>query len=186
MAKLPGKQDLGGSEGRAIARRNRMDPRTERAIHAMVWLGLPRKEAAAHVGIEDNSLYRAFRRPAVKALYLSMVEELRTSEKARNIHVLVDVRDNSANDMARVQAAKELHRDPEGYGTNTMQRVPGVVIQINSSGRSERVIDVSPAPLTVPTKSSDEFKEFRDKLGPPGDDIPVPGEPEDDTAGVDE
>src|SRR5262245_31549252 len=80
------------------------------AILAMVWRGLPRREAAAEAGITDHGLYKALRRPPVRALYLSELDVLRTSERARNIHALVAVRDGSANAMARVAVTKVLEQ----------------------------------------------------------------------------
>jgi hypothetical protein len=56
---------------------------------------------------------------------------LRTSERARNIHALVEVRDQKSNQMARVSAAKALEQisddSPASSGTSSS---PGVVVQI--------------------------------------------------------
>src|SRR5262245_23965725 len=87
--------------------------RVRTAIAAMVWRGLPRREAAEEAGISEHGLYKALRRPPVRAHYLAELHVLRTSERARNIHALASVRDESSNAMARVQAAKTLEGLPD-------------------------------------------------------------------------
>jgi len=103
------------------------------AIEAMVWQGLKREQAAQHAGIKDNSLYVALRRPDVKQFYLSELDVLRTSERARNIHALVEVRDQDENKMARVQAVKALEQisddAPVSRGSVSL---PGLVIVVNT------------------------------------------------------
>jgi len=112
------------------------------AIHEMVWSGLKRDEAAAKAGIKDNSLYVALRRPDVKQFYLSELDVLRTSERARNIHTLAEVRDQTGNAMARVQAVKALEQmDDAQVAGRSAQSVPGLVIQIINNGPPPRTID---------------------------------------------
>lgn len=109
------------------------------AIQSMVWQGLKRDEAAEKAGIKDNSLYVALRRPDVKAFYLAELDVLRTSERARNIHALVDVRDTGTNQMATVAAVKALEQMSDETGGNAGGTTsPGVVIQI-INGAPERV-----------------------------------------------
>lgn len=114
-------------------RKLKITPRVRDAIHNMVWLGLKRDEAATNAGIKDNSLYIALRRPDVKAYYLKELDVLRTSERARNIHTLAEVRDQTSNQMARVQAVKALEQiSDEEQGNRTAQSSPGMVIVINN------------------------------------------------------
>jgi hypothetical protein len=99
----------------------------------MVWQGLHRRDAAKHAGLAEHSLYQALRRPPVRAFYLSQLEVLRTSERARNIHALVAIRDESENDMARVSAVKTLENISEAEamrGGFTTSQSPGLTIQI--------------------------------------------------------
>jgi hypothetical protein len=102
----------------------------------MVWQGLHRRDAAKHAGLAEHSLYQALRRPPVRAFYLSQLEVLRTSERARNIHALVAIRDESENDMARVRAVSVIESISEaeagrgGFGTVSS---PGLTIQIVTS-----------------------------------------------------
>lgn len=105
------------------------------AIEAMVWLALPRAQAAEHAGLTEHGLYKALRKPPVRAAYLAELEVLRTSERARNIHTLAEVRDQTDNQMARVQAVKALEQMDEqdvSRGRSTATNHPGLVIVINS------------------------------------------------------
>ena len=104
------------------------------ALDLMVWHGKPRDEAASTAGIKDHSLRAALKKPHVKAFYAGELDALRTGERARNVHALVDVRDSSKNSMARVAAAKALEdvaeaaeRVPLG---GSSARLPGIVIVI--------------------------------------------------------
>jgi hypothetical protein len=74
----------------------------------------------------------------VKQFYLAELDVLRTSERARNIHALVDVRDQLENKMARVQAVKALEQIsdemPAGRGS---QSQPGLTIVINTPAQPQ-------------------------------------------------
>lgn len=113
------------------------------AIDLMVWQALTRADAAKQAGITEHGLYSAFRKPHVKAHYLSELEVLRTSERARNIHTLVEVRDQTTNQMARVQAVKELEQSAETQARSTGSlSLPGLTIQIINAPQPEvKVID---------------------------------------------
>lgn len=103
------------------------------AIEAMVWDGLPRAKAAAKAGISEHGLYKALRKAPVKAAYLSELDVLRTSERARNIHALVEVRDQLDNKMARVQAVKALEQisddAPANGGASALPGLQIVIVQ---------------------------------------------------------
>jgi hypothetical protein len=133
---------------RAIAARNRSSPgkvsgKLLVALNCMVWEGLTRKQAAERAEMSEHGLWAALRRPHVRQWYLREIDVLRTSERARNIHALVDVRDTADNSMARVSAAKALEAldDTEaargGYGPPLQ---PGLVIQIVSGDAPPKVI----------------------------------------------
>jgi hypothetical protein len=106
--------------------------KVRKAIDAMVWLGLSRDEAAAHAGLAVHSLYQAFRKPSVKSHYLRELDVLRTSERARNVHALIEVRSQPDNQMARVQAVKALEQlsDTDQGRGGAAPAQPGIVIQI--------------------------------------------------------
>ena len=101
------------------------------AIDAMVWEGLPRKEAAIRAGISEHGLYKAFRKAPVRQHYLNELEVLRTSERARNIHALAEVRDGT-NQMARVAAVKALEQLSEETQGRSGASVasPGLTVMI--------------------------------------------------------
>lgn len=105
------------------------------AIEAMVWQGLTRKDAAAKAGLKDHALYVALTKPHVKAYYLGQLDVLRTSERARNIHALVEVRDQLDNKMARVQAVKALEQisddAPANGGGSALPGLQIVIVQGN-------------------------------------------------------
>jgi hypothetical protein len=114
------------------------------AIDSMVWYGLTRQAAAEHAGLKEPSLYAAFLKPHVKTYYLGQLEVLRTSERARNIHTLAEVRDQQTNQMARVQAVKVLEQiSDESADRRPAQPFGGVVVVINS-----------PQPVTIDQPSS--------------------------------
>jgi hypothetical protein len=112
------------------------------AIEAMVWDGLPRKDAAAKAGMTEHGLYKALRKPPVKAAYLAELDVLRTSERARSVFRLTELRDQHDNKMVAFNAAKELagsaHEAQNGAQT---QALPGLVVVINAP---------SGTPLTQP------------------------------------
>lgn len=116
------------------------------AVHAMVWDGLPRRRAAEKAGISEHGLYKALRKPPVKALYLQELEVLRTSERARNIHVLCEVRDQTGNQMARVNAVKALEQVDDDVERKAAVRTPGVVIQIvNQAQSADKSLELQPS-----------------------------------------
>jgi hypothetical protein len=115
------------------------------ALEAMVWDCLPRAKAAKKAGISEHGLYKALRKPPVKAFYMAQLEVLRTSERARNIHTLVDVRDQKKNQMARVQAVKALEQiDDVEHASRGTQMQPGLqIVVIQSASASPSIVDVT-------------------------------------------
>lgn len=138
------------------------------AITNMVWRGLKRDQAAIDAGLTPNALYAALRKQHVKAHYLSELEVLRSSERARNIHRLVDIRDAGDN-MPAVQAIKLLEQLDESTnsraGSGTSQ-VPGFTIVLVSQGNITGSLtaperDVTPKPLI--TQGTDILTESVDR-----------------------
>jgi hypothetical protein len=91
----------------ALAARGRSAPgkvtgRLKRALDAMVWEGLMRKQAAETANLSEHSLHVALRRPRVRRYYLEGLDQLRLSARARNIHVLEEIREGAGNAMTRV------------------------------------------------------------------------------------
>lgn len=112
----------------------RVTGKVRAALDLMVWGALPRKDAAEKAGISEHGLYKALRKPPVKAYYLAECEVLRSSSRARNIHRLEEIRD-AGNNMPAVNAIKTLEQigDDPATISSTSQRSPGVVIVITSS-----------------------------------------------------
>jgi hypothetical protein len=125
--------------------------KVQEAIRLMVWEGLKRGDAAERAGLRDNSLYIALRRSDVRRHYLDEIRILRTSELAKNVHTLADVRDNSGNDMARVAAAKALDQQvvvDNSQGEIGQVWTPGVVILVGNAPYSP-LRDVTPTPPQI-------------------------------------
>lgn len=117
----------------------RISAQVRTAINAMVWQGLNRAQAAEQAGLKDNSLYIALRKPDVKRYYLDELDVLRTSERARNFHTLCEVRDQTSNQMARVNAVAAMNaEDVQSLGGSAQRQSPGVTIIIEAprEGRS--------------------------------------------------
>lgn len=123
----PLKPRQGASKPPAI---ERVTGKVRAAIEAMVWQALPRGQAAKAAGISEHGLYKALRKPPVRALYLSEIEVLRTSERARNIHALAEVRDQTVNQAARVAAVNALERHDDSHQSASRGQVAGFIIQV--------------------------------------------------------
>jgi hypothetical protein len=102
------------------------------ACLAMVWDGLPWDQAARKANLSLVSMRKALERAHVLAFLRQQKHVLRESVSCGNIHAFVDVRDNSGNPMARVQAGKALEQlsDVEQARGGAQQAMPGLVIRI--------------------------------------------------------
>lgn len=111
----------------------RVTGKVRNAIEAMVWQALPRAEAAQAAGLSEHGLYKALRKPPVKAYYLSECEVLRTSGRARRIHRLEAMLEQDENKAAVINAALALDRLSDevltGRGAQSMPGLQIVVIQ---------------------------------------------------------
>lgn len=124
----PSRQELAAADRSAP---RKVTGKLKVAIDAMVWAGSRRDEAAAQAGLSVHGLREALRKPHVKAYYLSLLEVLRTSERARNIHTLAEVRDQQTNQMARVQAVKALEQlEDSPTSSSARMQSPGFVIVV--------------------------------------------------------
>src|SRR3984893_5964179 len=93
-------------EGRS--RRGAVTGKLKTALDLMVWDNLKRKDAAEKAGLADSSLRFAFRKPHVMAYYHAKLKALRDNLRARNVHRLDGIADDSKNDMAQVAAIKTM------------------------------------------------------------------------------
>lgn len=112
------------------ARVPKVQGKTKAALDLMVWEALTDNQAAVRVGITIGAIRLALKQPHYRAYFRSQCEMLRTRENPRNIHALVDVRDNSGNANARVAAVKALEGQLDQQVGGTISRSPGVVVQI--------------------------------------------------------
>ena len=126
----------------------------KQAIDLMLYKGSCRADAAKAAGMTDHGLREAFKKPHVKAYYNAGLDVLRTSERARNISALADVRDTSDNAMARVSAAKALEQLAEiegapgrGGSAPTMPGLQIVIVQASQPAQP-KIVDVTPNKLT--------------------------------------
>lgn len=134
------------AEGRSAP--GKVTGKLKTALHAMIWLGMKRAEAAAHSGLKEQSLYVALARPHVRGYYLQQLEVLRTSERARNIHTLAEVRDQTSNQMARVTAVKALEQlEDQPASVAARANPPGLVIVIQSPALMEHQRSIEAKPL---------------------------------------
>jgi hypothetical protein len=118
------------------SRRNAVTGKLKAALDAMVWEGLKRQDAAAGAGLADSSLRFALRKPHVLAYFRAETAALRENLRARNLHRLDAIADDSKNDMAKVASIKVLEQiadvaDQHSRPGDTQS--PGVVIQIVNS-----------------------------------------------------
>lgn len=120
----------------ALAVKGRSAPRQvtgklKTALHAMVWEGLKRDDAAAKAGMTIHGLREALKRPHVKAWYLRECEVLRLSGKSRRIFRLEALSEQDDNKQAAINAIRALdqledeqhQRASGGYSSS-----PGLVI----------------------------------------------------------
>jgi hypothetical protein len=106
---------------------------TENSLPTALPTRLPRAEAAAKAGMVDSSLRFALRKPHVLAHHNAELAALRTSLRARNVHRLDGIANNSGNDMAKVAAIKTMEglADASAHLNGINQpRIPGVQIVI--------------------------------------------------------
>jgi hypothetical protein len=120
------------------------------AIDRMVWNGSPRDQAALEAGMSNHGLRDALKKPHVKTYYTEQLEVLRTSERARNIHRLAEIRD-AANNMPAVQAIKALEEMHDPAAGAKHLPTAGLVIHVVATEAKPVTIDVSPTAHDVPS-----------------------------------
>ena len=144
----------------AIAAQDRSAPlavsgRLKAALDRMVWSCARRADAATASGMSDHGLREALRKPHVRAYYVEQLEVLRTSERARNIHRLAEIRD-AANNMPAVQAIKALEEMHEPLAGAKHLPTAGLVIHITGTEAKPVTIDVTPAAHDVPSDDAED------------------------------
>jgi hypothetical protein len=127
-----------------------LPPRARQLIELMV-IGhrgsgpLPMEQAAAIMGIKIPTARDYFRRPGAVAYYDQLVTDMRTGERARNVRVAIDIRDDramsesAAGNRVRLEAARYIDGEPANGGVTVNvginnQVSPGYVIDVSSVG----------------------------------------------------
>lgn len=151
---------------RPPGKRNGLTPRVRKAIEHLVF-GLDDhkpaetlKEAAEAAGITDRALRAAFLKPAVLAHYRQECKALREGERARNIRVAAEIRDDgklkqsAAGQKVRLDAARQLDQDlydqnaPINVGVQVNVETPGYVIDLSEFPPEPKTIDYDAADLS--------------------------------------
>lgn len=128
--------------GKPVQRR--ISGKVKAAVDAMVWQGLKRDDAAKAAGLQDNSLYVALRKPDVKRYYLDQLEVLRTSDRARRYHRLMELGEQNDNKAAAVSALVALKgEDEQQVSAGGVGRSAGITIVIET-GSQPKTIDITP------------------------------------------
>jgi hypothetical protein len=128
----------------ALLRKEKKEPvvtdKQRAAIHAMVFEGQKRPDAAKTAGMHDETLRLALTKPNVLAYLNEQIEVLRTSGRPRALHTMIDLLD-SKNDSTKFKAAEYLDGQNRGNHTigatqvnvqvnNTLNVTPGYVIRL--------------------------------------------------------
>lgn len=139
---------------RQIGRREASKPmrvtgRLKQALDMMVWNNATDYEAAIQTGMTLAALRLALQRPHVRSYFRSEHASLRERENPRNTHTLLEVRDQTDNQMARVQAVRTMMAMDEqvfgGRSNSANTSTPGVVIVIQGAVTAhERAISAKP------------------------------------------
>ena len=136
--------------------------RVKQLIELMVWgdpdadvAPMSVTEAARYMKISNVTAKGYLRHAGGRAHYLACLTQLRDSERARNLHTAIGIRDDSemkksaAGNRVRLESARFLEGEPDDRrNTNSgAASIPGIVIMINtdrSVAVDETVIEVSP------------------------------------------
>ncbi len=138
-------------------RQVRISRKVRDACRFMVYEGLKRRDAAERVGLTDNALYIAFRKPEVLALQQEMMADLRQSAAARSIARVDRLADEADSEHVRLQANTFLLgiegvRPAERHvHDHTHRIVPGYVLDPSGPDlqRPEHLRDVTPGPPLI-------------------------------------
>jgi hypothetical protein len=140
---MPTRQKL-AIEGRS--RRGAVTGKLRRALELTVWEGSKRDDAAEKAGLASSSLRFALRKPHVLAFYRAECDALRNSLRARNLHRLDTIADDSKNDMARVASIKALEQisdvadEKQGKpGAGQLPSLQIVIVQHGSRAAAEPI-----------------------------------------------
>jgi hypothetical protein len=148
----------------ALLRKEKKEPvvtdKQRNAIHAMVFEGQKRPDAAKTAGMTDEALRIALTKTTVLAYLNEQIEVLRTSGRPRALHTMIDLLDDK-NSSVKFKAAEYL--DGQNRGTHTVGATVNVQVNNTVSVTPGYVIDLTP-------DTQDEARQIRHlrKHGPNG------------------
>ncbi len=131
---------------RQNAREPRITSKVRKAIHAIVWNGANRTEAARTAGLQEDSLYRAMRRPHVLSALRQEFENRRTAEPFRAYARQVKLGESAASEDVQERANRWI------AGVSGLAPVSKVAIRAQVShsfdgiGFAPRTVDITPDP----------------------------------------
>lgn len=144
------------------SKRSQVTPKVRKTLELMVYEGLPRDEAAKQAGLQQNGIYKAFRKPAVKAAYLAMCEDLRISGRAKRLHrleALAAQDDNLNAAVAAIKAAEQMGEQDVSRTNGSAAQTPGFLITIvNTAAHTGpmRTIEQKPNDINEPVRDQIE------------------------------
>ncbi len=124
----------------------RVSAKVGKAIHAIVWDGASRSEAARTAALKEDSLYRAMRLPHVLSALRQEFENRRTAEPFRAYARQVDLAESANSEDVRLRANQWI------AGCDGIAPVAKVAIKARVShtfdgiGFAPRTVDITPDP----------------------------------------
>lgn len=117
------------------------------ACKRIVWEGEELDAAAKAAGLTTRAVRLALERPHVIAFVKAERDVFRAHVSAQNIHRLKELRDGSANAMAKLGAIRTIESLDSDAPAGGMARTPGITIVIGSASpltAQQRSIDHNP------------------------------------------
>jgi hypothetical protein len=139
-------------------KRQRIGTKLQAALTELVWNGKDIASAAHAAGLTGHAVRCALAKPHVIRALREERDVFTAYARAGNIHALLDVRENSKNDNARVAAAKVIEHRVDEPGTGTSSAMPGITIVIGNTDNTlqsqaklidGQAVEVSSQPVTV-------------------------------------
>lgn len=126
-------------------------------------------EAAALVGLSVTAIRNALRRPEVRRYLLEARQVLRTAMLADNLKVLAEVKDQKANQMARLAAVRAIENmtDDPIAAPGVAQR-PGLIVVINTDSERAHHNTVSVDSIADTAEAVLNDQHLQRQVGPQG------------------
>jgi hypothetical protein len=120
------------------------------ALRELVFEGKDIAKAAQSAGLTGHALRCALAKPHVIQALKRERDVFHAFARAGNIHALLDVRQNSRNDNARVAAAKVIENSTDERQSAGVQTVPGLtVVVVQAASITADDAHSQPKPLII-------------------------------------